>query len=454
MNDAQSSSKKDLIDFDLNCLWHPFTQMEEWSQQDPLFITRGEGNYLIDLDGNRYLDGVSSLWANIHGHGRREINAAIEEQLRKISHTTLLGLSHPNAAILAQRLSSIAPGKLKRVFYSESGSTAVEIAIKMAFQYWQNIGQPAKKKFICLQEGYHGDTIGSVSVGGIDLFHQIYSPLLFDSIKIPSPYMKVLEDKIPFERGAEHCANEVEKILRESHSETAALILEPLVQGAGGILPFPPGYLKRVSEFCKTHDVLLIADEVAVGFGRTGTMFACEQERVEPDLICLGKGLTGGYLPLAATLTTERIFEGFQAEYDALKTFFHGHTFTGNPLACSAALASLDLFHSDRILEKLPRKIDALREGLKSLSQTDFVGDIRQCGLMAGVELFEDWKNRVPFPMRKRIGHRVCMDVRRHGIILRNLGDVVVFMPPLSVTEDEIIHLIDSVEKSIHEICG
>ncbi len=454
MNDAQSYTKKDLLNFDLNCLWHPFTQMKEWSQQDPLFIIKGEGNYLIDLDGNRYLDGVSSLWANIHGHGRKEINAAIEKQLQQISHSTLLGLSHPNAAILAQRLSQITPGKLKRIFYSESGSTAVEIAIKMAFQYWQNIGKPAKTKFISLQEGYHGDTIGSVSVGGIDLFHKIYSPLLFESINAPSPYMQIQKNKLPFEKGAEYCTAEVEKILQKHHSETAAFILEPMVQGAGGILPFPPGYLKRVSECCKRYDVLLIADEVAVGFGRTGTMFACEQEQVEPDLICLGKGLTGGYLPLAATLTTERIFEGFQAEYDELKTFFHGHTFTGNPLACTAALASLDLFQSDQTLEKLPRKIEVLQEGLKSLSRMDFVGDVRQCGLMAGVEIFEDRENLVPFSMKKRIGHRVCLDVRKNGIILRNLGDVVVLMPPLSVTEDEIVHILDSVEKSIHEICG
>ncbi len=454
MNDTLPYSKKELLNYDLNYLWHPFTQMKEWSQEDPLFIIKGEGNYLIDLDGNRYLDGVSSLWANVHGHGRKEINTAIEQQLRQISHSTLLGLSHPNASILAQRLSQITPGKLKRVFYSESGSTAVEIAIKMAFQYWQNIGKHRKTKFICLQEGYHGDTIGSVSVGGIDLFHQIYSPLLFDSIKAPSPYLQILKNKLTFEEGAEHCAEAMEKILSEHHSETAAFILEPMVQGAGGILPFPPGYLNRVSECCKRYDVLLIADEVAVGFGRTGTMFACEQEQVGPDLICLGKGLTGGYLPLAATLTTERIFEGFQAEYDELKTFFHGHTFTGNPLTCTAALASLDLFQSDQTLEKLPRKIEVLQEGLKSLSLTDFVGDVRQCGLMAGVEIFQDRENRVPFPIKKRIGHRVCLGVRKHGIILRNLGDVVVLMPPLSVTEDEIAHIIDSVEKCIHEICG
>lgn len=452
MTHTTSMWKEELIKDDLNHLWHPFTQMNEWSQQDPLFILRGDGNYLIDIDGNRYLDGISSLWANIHGHGRERINQAIERQLKLISHSTLLGLSHPPGATLARRLSRLAPGKLKRVFYSESGSAAVEIAIKMAFQYWQNMGNPKKTKFICLQEGYHGDTVGSVSVGGIDLFHKIYSPLLFGSFKVPCPYKKCLEEGFPFEKGAESCAAEVEKILQRHHNETAALILEPLVQGAGGILPSPPGFLQKVWECCKQHDVLLIVDEVATGFGRTGTLFACEQEQVEPDFLCLGKGLTGGYLPLAATLTTERVFEAFRGGYEELKTFFHGHTFTGNPLACAAALANLDLFEADQTLERLPPKIRLLREGLESLSRLDFVGDVRQCGLMAGVEIFEDVSNRRPFPLKMRIGHKTCLGVRKHGVILRNLGDVIVLMPPLSVTPEELNHMVDSVEKSIREI--
>ncbi len=448
-----SFSKRELIENDLNYLWHPFTQMKEWSQNDPLFIIKGEGNFLIDIEGNRYIDGVSSLWANIHGHGRSEINRAIKKQLEQISHSTLLGLTHPNAAILAKRLSQIAPGELKWVFYSESGSTAVEIAIKMAFQYWQNIGKTEKTKFVCLKEGYHGDTIGSVSVGGIDLFHKIYAPLLFESFKAPSPYLQCLERGIPLDKGAEFCAAEVEKILQKHQHEIAAFILEPLIQGAGGMLPFPPGYLKKVWELCKQYDVLLIADEVAVGFGRTGTMFACDKEGVKPDFLCLGKGLTGGYLPLAATLAIDKVFKAFWSNYDELKLFFHGHTFTGNPLACAAALASLELFKTDQTLEKLPAKIKTLREGLDSLSALDFVGDIRQCGLMAGVEIIRNKKNNQPFPLTKRIGHNICMAIRKKGVILRNLGDVIVFMPPLSVSQSELIHLIESVEKSIYEIC-
>ncbi len=451
--DSENFTKQELIHYDLTHLWHPFTQMQEWTGQGPLFIAGGEGNYLIDVDGNRYIDGVASLWANIHGHGRKEINNAIEKQLNSIAHSTLLGLSHPPAAILAKRLSEISPGQLQWVFYSESGSTAVEIALKMAFQYWQNTGHPDKVKFVCLAEGYHGDTIGAVSVGGIDLFHQIYDPLLFRSFKIPSPYLYCQENQIPLSEGAEPCAQELEKVLEKHHREIAALILEPMIQGAGGMLLFPPGFLKRAEGLCRKYNILLIADEVAVGFGRTGTMFACEQEDVNPDFLCLGKGITGGYLPLAATLCNDRVFQGFWAKYEELKTFFHGHTYTGNPLACSAALASLDLYDKDRVLENLPDKIQALSDGLRHLSQLPHVGDVRQCGLMSGVEIFEDASGRIPYPLASRMGHKVCMAVRKYNVILRNLGDVIVILPPLSITVSEIEQIIFAVEKAIHETC-
>ncbi len=453
MKDINLLNKSELLENDKNHLWHPFTQMKEWAQTEPLIIVEGEGNYLIDIDGNRYLDGVSSLWANIHGHKRKEINQAISGQLQKISHTTLLGLTHPNAVILAQNISQIAPGNLKWVFYSESGSTAVEIALKMAFQYWQNSGKVKKTGFVCLGEGYHGDTIGAVSVGGIDLFHNIYSPLLFKSYKVPSPYLYCKKHNIPLDNGAEFCADEVKKLLEKHHEKIAAFIIEPLIQGAGGMLPFPPGYLNKVRQYCSQYDVLLIADEVAVGFGHTGTMFACEKENVEPDILCLGKGLTGGYLPLSATLASDKIFDAFWSDYDQLNSFFHGHTFTGNPLACAAALASLDIFGKDQTLKNLPAKINALKEGLDALSKLDFVGDVRQCGLMAGVEIFEDKSRQTPFPLKRRTGHKICLDVRNHGLILRNLGDVIVFMPPLSITCDEITHMIESLEKSIRKIC-
>ena len=449
----KDKSKETILKYDINHLWHPFTQMKEWSTHMPLIIQKGEGNYLIDIDGNRYLDGVSSLWANIHGHRRTEINEAISKQLDLISHSTLLGLTHPSAAILAHRLAQISPGPLRWVFYSESGSTAVEIALKIAFQYWQNMGRSSKTTFLCLKEGYHGDTLGSVSVGGIDLFHKIYSPLLFHSYKAPSPYMYCRQQGLPIEEGADACAEQVEEILAQHHDRIAGFILEPLVQGAGGILPFPPGYLKKVEGLCKKYEVLLIADEVAVGFGRTGTLFACEREGVAPDLLCLGKGITGGYLPLAATLCTDEIFQAFWADYAELKTFFHGHTYTGNPLACAAALASLDLFEKDKILESLPKKIQALSRGLERLKELGPVGDTRQVGLMAGVEVFKDPQKLEPYPIAQRIGHKICLKVREYGVILRNLGDVIVIMPPLSITEEEIAQIIDSVEKAINEVC-
>ncbi len=453
MTKDTNTTKKELVRYDLNHLWHPFTQMKEWCAQEPLIIEKGQGNWLIDIDGNRYLDGVSSLWANIHGHCRQEINDAISRQLDMISHSTLLGLTHPPAVLLARRLAEISPGNLRWVFYSESGSTAVEIGLKIAFQYWQNAGRTSKKTFLCLREGYHGDTLGSVSVGGIDLFHKIYSPLLFNSFKAPSPYLFCREYGLPLEQGAEPCAERVEQILSQHHNEIAGFILEPLLQGAGGILPFPPGYLKTVRELCNKYDVLLIADEVAVGFGRTGTLFACEQEGVTPDLLCLGKGITGGYLPLAATLCTDQVFQPFWADYHELKTFFHGHTYTGNPLACAAALASLDLFEKDRVLERLPEKIKVLASGLQRLRKSAPVGDTRQVGLMAGVEVFKDANKLEPYPIEERVGHRVCMKVREYGVILRNLGDVIVIMPPLSITEEEIEKIVDSVEKAINEVC-
>jgi len=445
---------EELKDIDLNHLWHPFTQMKEWWEWGPLFIAKGEGNYLIDIEGNRYLDGISSLWANVHGHNVKEINTAIIEQLNLIAHTTLLGLSHPPASILAKELVKIAPGHLNWVFYSECGAAAVEIAIKMAYQFWQNMGEKQRKLFFFLEEGYHGDTLGAVSVGGIELFHEIFRPLLFEGIRLPSPYLFFKRKKLNWEHVAPLLLEEYERKIRESKDEAAAFILEPMVQGAGGILPFPPGVLKGVAEICKRFGILLIADEVAVGFGRTGTMFACEQENVEPDILCLGKGITGGYLPLAATITTDKIFNAFWGEYEELKTFFHGHTYTGNPLACAAALANLQIFEEKEVIKNLPPKVEALRKHLLELSSKPHVADIRQMGLMAGVEIMEDPKESKPYPLAMRMGHRVCMAIRKHGIILRNLGDTIVIMPPLSITTQEIAFLIEGLQKAIEEVCG
>ncbi|MBI4773069.1 MAG: adenosylmethionine--8-amino-7-oxononanoate transaminase [Deltaproteobacteria bacterium] len=439
---------------DLGSVWHPFTQMLEWERDRPLFIERAEGNCLIDTEGKRYIDGVSSLWANVHGHGRRQINERIIEQLGRVSHTTMLGLSHPSAAILADRLVRIAPKGLDRVFYSESGSTAVEIALKIAYQYWRNLGadSSAKKSFLCLREGYHGDTLGAVSVGGIDLFHAVYKPLLFRPYISPSPHCYRCElDLEPGSCGMA-CSDRVEEILENHHEDIAAMIMEPLVQGAGGIRVAPKGYLARARELCRRYDVLFITDEVATGFGRTGTMFACEHEGVCPDIMTVGKGITGGYLPLAATLTTEKIFNAFRGEYTDFKTFFHGHTYTGNPLACAAALASLDIFERENVIEHLPPKIEAFEKGLERLAAHAQVGNVRQAGLMMGIELVEDKKTRKPFPIEQRMGHRVSMACRKYGAIIRPLGDVLVLMPPLSIRPDEIRTLLTAVESSIVEL--
>lgn len=415
---------------DLRAVWHPFTQQAEWL---PLVIVAGEGNYLIDEQGRRYLDGVSSLWANVHGHRHPHIDAAVCAQLGKIAHTTLLGLTHPPAIELAEQLVAIAPPGLTRVFYSDSGSTAVEVALKMAFQFHQHGGDTRRQRFLALRNAYHGDTLGSVSVGGIDLFHRLFSPLLFHTERV------------------EPALVDLESAFAKHDRDLAAFVVEPLVQGAAGMLLQPPGFLARARELCDRSGVLLIADEVATGFGRTGTMFACEQASVSPDFLCLAKGLSGGYLPLAATLTTESVYSRFLGKRSEQKTFFHGHTFTGNPLGCAAALANLEVFRRERTIEQLPDKLAALATLLEEqLAKHPNVREVRRCGLMVGVELGQD-RSR-PFPSDLAIGVRVCEAVRRHGVILRPLGDVIVLMPPLSITDAELSLLVSAMRSALDEV--
>ena len=415
----------DLETADRKFLWHPFTQQRGWSEEKPLIVDRAEGTDLIDTRGQRYIDGVSSLWCNVHGHRHPRINAALRDQLDRVAHSTMLGLSHPAAIELARRLVEIAPPGLTRVFYSDSGSTAAEIALKMAFQYWHQRGETERTRFVALRDAYHGDTVGSVSVGGIELFHSLYRPLLFDTIKVEPGDL-----------------DEMERALAGHRGEIAAVIVEPLVQGAAGMLVHPDGYLRGVRELCDSHDVLFILDEVATGFGRTGTMFACEQEDVAPDLLCLAKGITGGCLPLAATLATEEIYKGFLGEFEEFKTFFHGHTYTGNPLACAAALASLDVFEEERTLERLAPKIELLAELLEPLAAHPAVAEIRHRGFMTGIQLDG-------FPLELRMGHRVTLEARARGAIIRPLGDVVVLMPPLAISEDDLRRLVEITAEAI-----
>jgi len=437
---------------DQQYLWHPFTQMKEWEKESPLIIQSGKGPFLIDVHGRRYLDGVSSLWVNLHGHRKKEIDRALISQIRKIAHTTLLGLSNIPAIELARKLLEIAPKGLARVFYSDNGSTAVEVALKMAFQYWQLKSRPKKRKFVSFINAYHGDTLGSVSVGGIDLFHRRFEPLLFETVRVPYPYCYRCHLSLSYPSCGVACLQEVETLIKTRHEELAAVIIEPRVQAAAGMIISPPGYLRQIRKLCNEYQVLMIADEVATGFGRTGKMFACDHEEVVPDLMALAKGITGGYLPLAATLTTQSIYEAFLGNYSEFKTFFHGHSYTGNPLACAAALANLGIFEKEKTLSKIHSKIRRLSLALRSLDQLDHVGDIRQCGMMVGIELVKDKMSREPYPLTEKKGILVTLEARKRGMLIRPLGNVVVLMPPLSTPHSVLTRMVQILRGSIRKV--
>ena len=444
-----------LREWDKRHVWHPFTQMQDWERDQPIVITKGEGAWLIDSDGKRYLDGVASMWTNVHGHCRRELNEALKAQVDRLEHSTLLGLAGEQSIILARRLAEITPVGLDRFFYSDNGSTAMEVAVKMAFQYQVHRGRPERKRFITFRNAYHGDTLGAVSVGGIDIYHSTFRPLLFDAIQAPSPYCYRCElgCNDPATCGMK-CIDALEVLLVQHAATCAGLVIEPLLQGAGGMIVQPPGFLRRVRELCDTHGVLLITDEVATGFGRTGRMFACEHENVIPDIMALSKGIAAGYLPLAVTVTSEEVYSAFMGEYAELKTFFHGHTFTGNPLACAVALKSLDLFESDRLLDALQPKITRLGERLAVCARLTHVGDVRQCGLAAGIELVEDKDSKRAYPWEQKVGIRVCQAARTLGVFSRPLGTTVVVFPPLVITPDELESLMDGLERAIRSVTG
>jgi adenosylmethionine---8-amino-7-oxononanoate aminotransferase len=422
----------DLAQLDHQVMWHPFTQMAEW---DPLVIAAADGNYLVDRAGRRYLDGVSSLWCNLHGHRHPRLDRALRDQLDRLAHSTFLGLTHEPGIRLGAALLEVAPPGLTRVFYSDSGSTAVEIALKQSFQYWQLRGHASKQRFLRLDEAYHGDTLGSVGVGGIELFHRIFGPLLVRSIALPTPSGTDGEAALA---ALEH------QLATHAH-DIAALVLEPLVQGAAGMLVHPKGFLARASELCRRHSVHLIVDEVATGFGRTGTLFACEQEQVAPDFLCLAKGISGGYLPLAATLTTEEIYAAFLGRRDELKQFFHGHTYTANPLACAVGIESLALLRESSLANARAR-IPQVTAALQRIEQLPAVQGIRQCGLMVGIQIASQ-------PGRY-LGSEICDRVRGHGVILRPLGDIVVWMPPLTLQPPDLELLENATTAAIREVAG
>ncbi|MGE0645041.1 MAG: adenosylmethionine--8-amino-7-oxononanoate transaminase [Nitrospira sp.] len=451
---AQQPTRKQLKDWDHRYLWHPFTQMQEWEQDDPLIIARGKGAYLIDTEGKKYLDGTSSIWVNLHGHRHPVLDRALKTQLDKIAHSTFLGLSNPPAIELARQLIRIAPKGLSRVFYSDNGSTAVEIALKMAVQYWQQRHPEAgpKNTFLHLKLAYHGDTIGAVSVGNIDLFHSRFKPLLFPTLEAEPPHCYRCPLNLTYPTCKVACIDPIEEMLKARHRDLAGFIIEPLMQAAAGMIPQPAGYLKRIRDLCTKYNVLLIADEVATGFGRTGRMFACEHEQITPDLMAISKGLTGGYMPLAATLTTEEIYRGFLGRYDEFKTFFHGHSFTGNPLGCALALANLTVFKSEKTLVRLRPKIKLLTRLLHTLHRLPQVGSIRQSGFMAGIELVREQRTKEPYPLSARTGHRVAAIARAKGLILRPIGNVLVLIPPLSTTAEELKKMMEIIAISIETL--
>jgi adenosylmethionine-8-amino-7-oxononanoate aminotransferase len=435
----------ELTDWDLRHFWHSFTQMSEY---EPMVIERAEGSWLVDVHGRRYLDGVSSLWCNLLGHRHPRIEAAIAQQLGKLPHATTLGMANVPAVELAKQLSDLAPGELNRVFYASDGACAVEAALKIAFQYWLQCPKPrqGKTKYLAYDSAYHGDTLGSTAVGGIERFHALYKPLLFDVLRLPPPDARLGD--------ASHHLARLEHMLELHHAEIAALVIEPLLQGAAGMVLQPPGYLRGVRELTKRYDVLMIADEIVTGFCRTGKMFACDHEGVTPDMLCLGKSITSGTLPLAATIATDEIYNAFLGDYTTGCTFHHGHTYAGNPMAAAAACATLDVIADERVLEEtVPRLAERMARVLTPLREHPHVADVRQLGTIAGIELCADRQKGVAYSAKERHGYRVCKQATAQGVWLRPLGDVIVVMPPLSINDAELELLGRVLRDSIDAVC-
>ncbi len=444
-----SARKQELVQKDIKYVWHPDTQMKEYETESPIIIEKGEGIYVWDIDGNRYIDAIASWWVNTLGHCNPRLNKALCEQVQKIEHVLLAGFSHIPAIELAEELVKVCNNSLKKVFYSDNGSTATEVALKMAYQYCVQTGKPEKTKFVALENSYHGDTLGAVSVGGVDIFYKVFKPLLFDIFQAKSPYCYRCPMGLDNKNCEVDCIKSVEEIFEKHHKEIAAMIVEPLVQGACGMRIYPAEYLKKLRALCDKYEIILIDDEVAMGFGRTGKMFAYEHAGIEPDIVCLAKGITAGYLPLAVTMTNEKIFNAFYDEYETYKTFYHGHSFTGNPLAASIALENLKIFKEENIIENLQPKIKHFHKELDRLKKLKHVGDVRHIGMVAAVELVKDTETKELFGSKIRIGKKVYNEALKLGAILRPLGHIVYFIPPYIITEAEITTLVDIAYESI-----
>ena len=441
-----------LAAWDHEHLWHPFTQMTDWLGEEPLVIAEAEGCTLIDVHGRRYLDGVSSLWCNVHGHRHPRLDHALQAQLERVAHTTLLGLANVPSIELAHALIEVVPSGLTRVFYSDAGATAVEAALRMALQYQQLRGETGRRRFASLVEAYHGDTLGAVGVGYSETFHRHVAGAVVPAVRLTPPHVfRWLRGMTP-DAALRAAVDEAERTLTEHGPELAAVIVEPLVQGAAGMWIHPPEYLRVLHDLARQHGALFIADEVATGFGRTGRMFACEHAGITPDLLCVAKGLSGGYLPLAATVATEDVFRMFLGPYEEFRAFFHGHTYTGNPLACAVGLASLRVFDEERTLERVARTAARLAARLEhDVAPLVHVGDVRQQGMMVGIELVADRGDRTPYPPAARAGQRVVRAARARGVIIRPLGNVIVLMPPLAIAPAELDQLVDVTREAIVE---
>ncbi len=434
---------------DLQYNWHPYTQMSLSNDFPPILIEKAKGIKLYDNNGKIYLDTISSWWCNIHGHNHPKIVKTIKDQLKKLDHVLFAGFTHKPAIILSEKIISITPKNLTKVFYSDDGSTAVETALKMSFQYWQNTGKKNKIKFISLDNGYHGDTIGAMSISGVNLFNSVFNPLFFSSLKIPAPYCY----RCPISRSKEscniECANFLEDILKKNHNEISALIIEPLVLAAGGMIVYPKEYLEKIYGIIKKYNIHLILDEVATGFGRTGKMFACQHLNIEPDFMCLSKGLTSGTLPMGITLATEKIYQAFFDTYNGLKTFFHGHTYTANPIACSAAIANLEIFKKENTLDKVKKLVPMFHAKLDEFNSLKYAGDIRKIGMIGAIELVKDKKTKELFAKEKKIGLEIYKKGLKEGLLLRPLGNIIYFYFPLCIKEKEINTILNKTYKII-----
>ena len=447
-------SQEEWIEKDLKYVWHPDTQMKQYEGKDfkPVLIEKGKGIYLYDADGNEYIDGVSSWWVNTLGHSNEKLNKILTEQAEKIEHVLLADFTHRPAIELAEKLIKLAGEPFSKVFYSDDGSTAVEVALKMAYQYWYQKGKPEKKYFVSMTDSYHGDTLGSVSVGGIDIYKKIFSPLVFDTIKVCAPFCYRCPKGRKSENCSLNCIEEVENLFEQRNGEIAAIIVEPLVQGAAGMRMYPAGYLTKLRELCDRYDILLIDDEVAMAFGRTGKYFAFEHAGIKPDIFCVAKGITAGYIPLAATITTNKIYNAFYDDFSTLKTFYHGHSFTGNPIACAIAVENLKIMEQEKIIDNLQPKIKKLKSCLEKFKTLEHAGDIRHTGMIGAVEMVKDKSTKEPYNFDERMGHRVFLEALKNGAILRPIGNVIYFMPPLIITEQEIEKLTDIAYSAIKKV--